>query len=86
MADNYRRSQAKGKLHKGPLFNKAPMGIYKLQIQEKLTQLEESAKTILLQNLQITTLNDEFNAALVDFLLGIESVGAWEWLGFIIAI
>ena len=66
MADNFRRSQSRGKLHKGPLFNKAPMGIHKQQIQEKLTQLEESAKTILLQNLQITTLNDEFNAALRD--------------------
>ena len=29
VAENFRRSQAKGKLHKGPLFNKAPMGIFK---------------------------------------------------------
>ena len=48
VAENYRRSQSRGKLYKGPLFNRAPMGIYKQQIQEKLTQLEESAKTILL--------------------------------------
>ena len=66
VAENYKRSQSKGKLYKGPLFNRAPMGIYKQQIQEKLVQLEESAKTILLQNLQITTLNDEFNQALKD--------------------
>ena len=29
VAENYRRSQSRGKLHKGSLYNRAPIGIYK---------------------------------------------------------
>lgn len=36
MADNYRRSQSKGKLIKGPLRKIVPTGIYKQQIKELL--------------------------------------------------
>jgi len=63
VADQFRRSQSRGKLIKGSLFNNRPAGMYKQQIQELLGSLDEANQTIVLQNLQITTLRDEFEAA-----------------------
>ena len=40
--------------------------MYKQQIQELLAQLDEANETIVLQNLQITTLRDEYEAARQD--------------------
>ena len=63
VADQFRRTQSRGKLIKGSLFNNRPAGMYKQQIQELMSSLEEANQTIVLQNLQITTLRDEFEAA-----------------------
>jgi hypothetical protein len=54
---------ARGKLIKGPLFNSRPAGVYKQKIAELMAQLEENNQTILLQNLHIATLKDDFFAA-----------------------
>ena len=51
---------------KGPLFNNRPAGIYKQKIAELMSQLEENNQTILLQNLHIATLKDDFFAAVRD--------------------
>jgi hypothetical protein len=50
-------------LIKGPLFNSRPAGVYKQKIAELIVQLEENNQTILLQNLHIATLKDDFFAA-----------------------
>ena len=63
MADQFKRSQSKGRLIRGSLFNNRPAGMFKQQIQELLGGLDEANQTIVLQNLQITTLRDEFEAA-----------------------
>ena len=63
VADQFRRNQSRGRLIKGSLFNNRPAGMYKQQIQELLAQLDEANETIVLQNLQITTLRDELQAA-----------------------
>lgn len=57
---------ARGKLIKGPLFNSRPAGVYKQKIAELMAQLEENNQTILLQNLHIATLKDDFFAAVRD--------------------
>jgi len=65
-SDAVKRSQSRGKLIKGPLFNSRPAGVYKQKIAELMAQLEENNQTILLQNLHIATLKDDFFAAVRD--------------------
>lgn len=57
---------ARGRLIKGTLFNNKPAGVYKQKISELVAQLEENNQTILLQNLHIATLKDDFFAAVRD--------------------
>ena len=66
VADQFKRNQSRGRLIKGSLFNNRPAGIYKQQIQDLLAQLNEANEQIVIQQLQITTLRDEFSNAQQD--------------------
>ena len=58
--DRDKSSMSRGKIAKGPMFRHKPMGAVKAKIEELVDQLQENNQTILLQKLQLTSLNEEY--------------------------
>lgn len=58
--DRDKRAMSRGKIAKGPMFRHKPMGAVKAKIEELVDQLQENNQTILLQKLQLTSLNEEY--------------------------
>lgn len=59
MADQFKKSQSRGKLIKGSLFNSRPVGYYKQQILQLKADLEGASEEILRQKLEIAGLQNE---------------------------
>lgn len=81
VADQFKRQQSRGRLIKGSLFNNKPAGIYKQQIQDLQSQIAEATEQIVMQQLQIATLRDDFANAQRDIQnagMGADSVQRYD--------
>ena len=60
VAEQFRRSQSRGKLMKGSQWRNRPAAMYKKQIQEHIASLHQASDTIVMQQFQLATLKNEY--------------------------
>ena len=63
VADQFRRSQSRGRLIKGSLYNNKPAGLYKQQILDLQKSLEAANETIIMNNVHLEQVRNEYEAA-----------------------